>query len=314
MKLLITGALGHIGSRLILRPELAEYDEVILLDNFSSQRDCSLFDLPRGTKFRVVPGSVNNRELMLELCKESHFCVHLAAQTNAEASVVQKAATWYTNYVGTQNVEYACSKTSTCLIFPSTTSVYGVHDGLVDEWNVNVNPQSPYAESKLAAENWLTECYQESFSPKHVIFRFGTIVGPSRGMRFHTAVNKFIWQACMGQPLTIWRTAWEQKRPYLSIEDCCRVIVFAIEHDLFAGDLFNVVTANYALCDIVGMIEKCLGREVEKKLVDSPIMNQLSYEVSTEKIKALGFTFVGNIEEDINATVDMLRGANWRLS
>ena len=34
-------------------------------------------------------------------------------------------------------------------------------------------------------------------------------------MRFHTAVNKSCWQAVMGQPLTVWETAYGQKRTYL---------------------------------------------------------------------------------------------------
>jgi hypothetical protein len=44
--------------------------------------------------------------------------------------------------------------------------------------------------------------------------RFGTIVGPSPGMRSHTAVDRSCWQAAMDEPLTVWRTvgihpAWQ---------------------------------------------------------------------------------------------------------
>ena len=52
---------------------------------------------------------------------------------------------------------------------------------------------------------------------KGVSCRFGTIFGASPGMRFHTAVNKFCWQAVMGQPITVWSTAYDQKRPYLEV-------------------------------------------------------------------------------------------------
>jgi UDP-glucose 4-epimerase len=57
-KILITGALGHIGSRFIhaLRP--GAYDEVVLLDDLSTQRYCSLFNLPRGIPFRFIEDDV----------------------------------------------------------------------------------------------------------------------------------------------------------------------------------------------------------------------------------------------------------------
>src|ERR1700704_5984440 len=61
-----------------------------------------------------------------------------------------------------------------------------------------------------------------------VIFRFGTIAGASIGMRFHTAVNKFAWQACLGIPITVWRTALHQKRPYLSLRDAVRALAFVL--------------------------------------------------------------------------------------
>ena len=54
---------------------------------------------------------------------------------------------------------------------------------------------------------------------KYITLRFGTIVGPSPGMRFHTAANKFCMQAFLDRPFAIWKTALFQYRPYLSIRD-----------------------------------------------------------------------------------------------
>ena len=47
---------------------------------------------------------------------------------------------------------------------------------------------------------------------KFIILRFGTIYGVSSGMRFHTAVNKFCYQAAFNKPLTVWKTALNQKK------------------------------------------------------------------------------------------------------
>ena len=47
-------------------------------------------------------------------------------------------------------------------------------------------------------------------------------------MRFHTAVNKFCWQATMGQPISVWTTAYDQKRPYLDIEDDVDYLLYSV--------------------------------------------------------------------------------------
>ena len=56
-----------------------------------------------------------------------------------------------------------------------------------------LQPQSPYATTKLKEEELIAELCQRKDYKHHC--RFGTIFGASAGMRFHTAVNKFCWQA-----------------------------------------------------------------------------------------------------------------------
>jgi nucleoside-diphosphate-sugar epimerase len=128
-------------------------------------------------------------------------------------------------------------------------------------------------------------------------------------MRFHTAVNKFCWQSVMGTPVTVWRTAYDQKRPYLDLVDAARAIAFIIEKDLFDGRIYNVLTLNAAVRDIVDTIRGFVPA-LEVGFVDSPIMNQLSYEVSSERIRQKGFTFYGDLKRGIGDTIALLRNAN----
>jgi nucleoside-diphosphate-sugar epimerase len=140
-----------------------------------------------------------------------------------------------------------------------------------------------------------------------VICRFGTIFGPSPGMRFHTAVNKFIWQACLGLPLTVWRSAFDQRRPYLDLNDATRAIEFIIARNLFDGAIYNVLTVNATVREIVETIKVSLP-DLAISLVDARIMNQLSYEVSSSKFTALGFQFAGDLRQRVAETVALLRG------
>src|SRR5205814_8908477 len=120
------------------------------------------------------------------------------------------------------------------------------------------------------------------------IYRFGTIFGISQGMRFHTAVNKFCWQAAIGQPITVWSTAYDQKRPYLDLGDACRAIEHIIRADLFDGRTYNVLTGNYTVREIVQQIRTFVP-DITVQFVDNQIMNQLSYEVDDTRFRQTGF-------------------------
>jgi UDP-glucose 4-epimerase len=215
------------------------------------------------------------------------------------------------NFEGTRRLAQACAGRGCRLIFLSTTSVYGVQDGIVDEDCPldGLKPQSPYADTKLRAEQ-LIQSMGESDGLRYVNCRFGTIFGTSIGMRFHTAINKFVWQACMGQPITVWKTAMHQRRPYLELGDAIAALKFILGDRRISG-LFNVVTANSTVAEIVEIIRGHVP-DLGVTLVDSPIMNQLSYEVSSERFRSLGFEFRGALEQGIGETVRLIRNVRHR--
>ena len=308
MKIVVTGALGHIGSRLICSlPDNFPGAEIILIDNLSTQRFCSLFNLPPHGRYRMIEADILTADLTT-IINDAAAVVHLAAVTNAEGSFENHRIVEQTNYTGTKRVAEACILSQTPLIFLSTTSVYGTQSTIVTE-NCSpdeLNPQSPYAESKLRAELLLQQLGQER-GLRFIICRFGTIFGTSIGMRFHTAVNKFIWQACMGIPLTVWSSALDQQRPYLDLEDAIRAISFIIDRKLFDGQIYNVLTLNGTVREIVSEIRE-LVPDLHVSLVDHQIMNLLSYSVSCHKFRSLGFEFNGDLKRQVGNTVDLLKG------
>lgn len=307
MKLVITGALGHIGSKLIhsLRP--GDYSEVVLIDNLSTQRYCSLFNLPQGVPFRFVQADVCTADLDT-LFSGADIVIHFAAITDAASSFDAAEQVEQVNFNGTERVARACVVNDCKMIFFSTTSVYGTQESLVDEncSEEELKPQSPYAASKLKAEKMLQD-FGNSDGLRFVICRFGTIFGTSIGMRFHTAINKFCWQACEGQAITVWRTALHQKRPYLDLKDAIRALNFIIKTDRFDNQIYNVLTANATVADIVDTIQTYVP-DTHIQYVDSRIMNQLSYEVACDKFKSLGFEFEGSLTQGIQDTVQLISG------
>lgn len=308
MKFVVTGALGHIGSQWI-RTAATSFAgaELILIDDMSAQRYCSLFDLPTTARYRFIEGDIFDIEL-LPIFEGADVVLHFAAITDAAGSFGRRDEVERVNFEGTKIVAEACRQVGVPLFFPSTTSVYGTQASRVDEYcSVDeLKPQSPYAEAKLQSENWLME--QNAGGLRSAIVRFGTIFGTSPGMRFHTAVNKFCWQATMNQELTVWRTALNQKRPYLELGDACRVIDWFIRENRFDGVVTNAVTQNATVQDIIDAIAS-FGLQPRVKFVDTAIMNQLSYEVGNARLDGSGFQFLGDLKDGVHSTLAKLAQA-----
>lgn len=312
MKITITGALGHIGSRLIREiPKVFPNSQIQMIDNFLTMRYCSLFNLDPEVNYNFIETDIMKADLV-KLFEGSDVVVHLAAITDAASSFDNPQEVENINFEGTKLVAQACAKTNVPLIFLSTTSVYGVQEELVDETCTidKLKPQSPYAESKLKAEEYLAMLGNDS-GLKYIILRFGTIFGISQGIRFHTAVNKFCWQACMSTPITVWKTAVNQKRPYLDLEDGVRALTFIIEKKLYNCSIYNVLTLNATVNDILTEINTHI-KDIKIDYVDSKIMNQLSYNVSSTKFTDVGFEFSGSLKRGIDDTINLLFGINRR--
>ena len=310
MKIVVTGAVGHIGSYVVR--DLAQQfagAEIVMIDNMMTQRFASLFNMPSTGRYRFVEGDVITMDLR-PLFAGAHAVIHLAAITDAAGSFERAAHVEQNNFTCTSRVAQACAESGARLIALSSTSVYGTQKELVSEdcTAEDLKPQSPYAMTKLKEEALVMRlCAEQGL--KGVSCRFGTIFGASPGMRFHTAVNKFCWQAVMAQPLTVWTTAYEQKRPYLDLFDAARALALIIRKDLFDGRIYNVLTQNATVRQIVDVIHEFVPG-VTVNFVDSPIMNQLSYEVSCERFVSQGFTFAGDLRRGIAETLTLLHQAN----
>lgn len=309
-RIVITGALGHIGSKLVHDlPVVFPNTQIIMIDNLITQRYCSLFNLPSKGKYKFIMADILDIDLEKILMLKD-IVIHLAAMTDATKSFENQKEIERVNYTSTIKLANACSKIGCSLFFPSSTSVYGTTKKIVYENcpKSDLKPQSPYAESKLRSEKYLKKVGKKT-RLKFIICRFGTITGISKGMRFHTAVNKFCWQAVINQPLSVWKTALHQKRPYLSLSDASKAIQFIIKKNIFDQKIYNVVTDNMTVNNVINKIKKIIPK-IRLQLIDSRIMNNLSYEVSTALFQKIGFKFSGNISNDVNDTVKLLKKAH----
>lgn len=292
--IVITGALGHVGSKLIRELDT----DILMIDNMRTEAYPSLFNLKR--KHTFIKADIFDLDLA-SIFQGAEAVIHLAAHADPENSYHIPDLVEHINVDGTRKVAEACIKANIPMIFVSTTSVYGVQEEEVDETCTTLKPQTPYATSKIKAEKLLSELE----GLHYIICRLGTVFGPTPGMRFHTAVNRFCFQAAIGQPITVWTTALNQNRPYLSMSDLTRAIQFILSNKVYTNDIYNVVTVNTTVGDIIGIIKKTIP-SLSINYVDSPIMSQLSYTISSKKFRDLGFEFRGDIAKGINETLELL--------
>jgi len=307
MNILITGVLGHIGSALlnnILKNK--KIKKIYLVDNARSNNINVLFNLKKNTKrIQFILGDLVDKKILKKLYNIDTI-IHLASITNAEESLKIKKEIYKNNLLIFRNIVDFATINNCKFLHISSTSVYGPQVGLIKEDCKDLKPESPYAKIKLLEEKIL---FIKRKKLKYITLRFGTIVGASFGMRFHTAANKFCFHTILKKSLPVWITAYNQYKPYLSIKDAIKSINFIIKKDFFNNEIYNVLTNNYTVRDILNFI-KASGFRYKIKKTYSKIMNDSSYNVSKSKFENLGIKLQSNISKDINDVLMLFTNIN----
>ena len=304
MKILITGGLGHIGSYFIQNIGKIKFIKIVyIIDNLSTNKYNSLFNLPKTNKkifFYQKDLSLKNS---LRKFPKVDIVLNLASFTDAASSLKNKSKIYKNNLGIFNNILKYCKKNSSKLIHISSTSVYGEQIGIVDESCVKLKPKSPYAEIKVKEENLLKK---NNYKINFVTFRFGTIAGVSRGMRFHTAINKFCLATSLGNPLPIWKSMMNKHRPYLSIKDAFKAFKFTIENNFFRNETYNVLSENLTLKKIINYFKK-YEKSTKIKFESSKLVNQYSYKVSNKKFTDQALKLKSKICDDIKSTLKLFK-------
>ena len=304
MNLLITGCCGHIGSYLVDNiHKVRKIKNTFIVDNFKSTQINSLFKSKKKNNLQFYKLDLSKKN-SLNNFNNIDYVIHLASMTNAESSFDKKNEMYKNNIDCMKNIINFCIKKNAKLIHISSTSVYGKQASLVDETCEKkfLKPQSPYADIKLIEERMLQK---KTKNIEYVTYRFGTISGVSNGMRFHTAVNKFCLNASLNDDITVYKTALNQYRPYLSLKDAFKLFKFTIEKNLFKNDIYNALSENCTVNQILKKIKR-FKKKIKVKFVYSKIMNQLSYHVDKKKLNNEGLHLDSKIVNDIKDTIKLL--------
>jgi nucleoside-diphosphate-sugar epimerase len=194
-------------------------------------------------------------------------------------------------------------------VFASTYSNYGLsEDGKPVTEESPLNPQSLYAETKIASEEFLLSQKNASCAP--LLFRFATLYGLSPRTRFDLIVNQFVLEAFSKRELIIYQRGYS--RSFVHIRDVARGVIMGLEAEQskIRGQVFNLGTdnGNYSKDDIVRLVLKRMPETVVeyKDLTFGGDMRDIT--VSFAKIKnILGFETTLDVDDGIRELLFALK-------
>ena len=172
----------------------------------------------------------------------------------------------------------------------------------------SLNPQSLYAETKIAAEEYLLNQKDAATAP--LSFRFATLYGISPRTRFDLIVNQFVLEAFTKRELIIYQRGYS--RSFVHVQDTVRGIIMGLEapEEKIRGQVFNLGTpdGNYTKDEIVGLVLKRMPETVVeyKDLTFGGDMRDIT--VSFKKIRReLGFETTLNVDDGVREVLYALK-------
>jgi nucleoside-diphosphate-sugar epimerase len=287
-KVLVVGGAGYIGGAvtdalLAKHVQFTVYDDLLYEDRYLKPVD-------------FIYGDVRDTFLLKKTLEQGYtHVIWLAAVVGAEACDVLPNLT---KSVNADAVCWLSENYNGRVIFMSTCSVYGEHDGEVDESGA-VNPLSLYAETKLQAEEYLS-------TNNSLIFRLGTVFGLSDTYsrpRMDLVANSMPVRALTKGVITLY--GGEQWRPMIHVKDVANAIIDNFDYPV--RGVYNLASVNLQMKTLAVICSEITGCQVN---VAAGKDDPRNYRVSTEKAIRDGIfnpNMMFTVEDGILEFTDLVR-------
>jgi UDP-glucose 4-epimerase len=307
MKVVVTGGAGFIGANLVrVLAEQPSVDEVVVLDDLSTGFAANL----DGADATLVEGSILDDDLLTTTLSGAAAIVHLAARPSVPRSIADPIASHEANATGTLRVlQAARALDDPLVILASSSSVYGANATLPKVEDMLPMPMSPYAVSKLAAEQYAM-AFQRSYGLRSLAFRFFNVFGPlqAAGHAYAAVVPAFVRAALDGEPLTIHGDG-TQSRDFTYVGTVCAVIAAAIDRGVDADWPVNLAFGSRTdLLSLVTELETLFGHSLDLEFTPTRPGDVPHSQADSSRLRAL-FPDIEAVplEQGLAATVDWMR-------
>lgn len=312
-RVLVTGAGGFIGSHLtetLVRSGAA----VRAFVHYHARGDwghLETIDPAVAERLEVVAGDIRDRSAVCAAVRGCDLVFHLAALIGIPYSYQAAESYVDTNVRGTLNVLTACQDAGVArLVHTSTSEVYGTAQYTPIDERHPLQAQSPYAATKIAADQ-LALSYHAAFGTPVIVVRPFNTFGPRQSTR--AVIPTIISQALAGDDIHLGSV--DAVRDFLFVADTAQGFLAAAESDAGVGDVFNLGTGRG---ETIGRVVELVGAQLGRPLRVVPQAERQRprgsevwrLECSAQKAAAqLAWRPRYSLEAGIAATIQWLRAS-----
>lgn len=279
--ILVTGCCGFIGYHLTKKIHEIYNDHIIVgIDNMNDYYDVSLKEnrlneLHELNNFIFYTCDISNNTELKKVFENHNITlvINLAAQAGVRYSIENPKVYIQSNIIGFYNILENCRKFEIKnLIYASSSSVYGITDGLdTEELDIHNNPASLYGATKICNEI-LAAAYSNMYKIQTTGLRFFTVYGPNG--RPDMAYWKFVERALNDKYIEVYGEG-KLKRDFTYIDDIVDGIIkackpwtpYRLHYRIFNLGNNNPITIN----EFVKTIEDILGFQIPKVYKEKPL-------------------------------------------
>ncbi len=301
---LVTGGAGYVGA--VLVPKLlAEGHAVTVLDLYlyGDEVLAAVKDHPRLTE---IKGDLRDAATVARALQGCDAVIHLACISNDPSFELNPTLGKSINLDAFRPLVRAAKAAGVKrFVYASSSSVYGIKEGVEVTEDLPLDPLTDYSRFKADCERILDAERAPGFVTLTV--RPATVCGYSPRQRLDVIVNILTNHAVNVGKVKV--MGGDQLRPNIHIDDMCRFYLEALQWEDAAidGRIYNVGEKNHSVNELAAMtratVARALGREVGLEVV--PTNDPRSYHVSSERIlKEQGFAprrSIQNAVEDLVA-------------
>lgn len=301
---LVTGGAGFIGSHLVDRL-VRDGHRVRVLDNFSTGRMDNLQD--SFGDVHLVEGDIRDQECVRRAVEGVDVVFHQAALPSVARSLADPRATHENNATGTLNVLLASRDVGVRrVICASSSSVYG--DLAVDKKREDLPtaPKSPYAVSKLAAEQYC-RAFRIGYGLETVALRYFNVFGPRQDPNspYSAVVPRFVVAMLEGRRPVVYGDG-RQSRDFTFVGNVVDANVLAANAPGVGGEVFNIACGdNHSLLELHSILRGITGAQGEPEFAPVRAGDVLHSRADVARAHdRLGFAPLVNFRQGLQLTVE----------
>ena len=276
MNILVTGACGFIGSHIVEKLIKKNFNVTAFTfyNSLGSNGWLDNTDKKILAEVKIVSGDIRDYEFLVNNSKKIDIIFHLAALIGIPYSYTAVKSYLDTNIEGTYNVLNAAKTNNVSkIIITSTSEVYGSAQTIPIRETHRLNAQSPYAASKIGADQ-LAMSYNKSFGLPVTIIRPFNTFGPRQSAR--AIIPSIITQIQENKNLVKVGNL-NPTRDFTYVEDTADAFISTIKNDNISGETINL-GSNFEISikDILKILKEDFGYKFDVKIDKKRVRSKTS--------------------------------------